>query len=82
MTAGTPPVDRYLELVRRVLLDQVDLRPELIPVEPSGTGFVIVDDYLSVDGCRRAVDDYRGQHGIDEEIVEIDWSGVYWRRDR
>ena len=43
---------------------------------------MIVDDYLSVDGCRRAVDDYRAQHGIVEEIVDIDWSGVYWRRER
>ena len=36
MTAAQSSVDRYLELVRRVLLDQVDPRPELIPVEPTG----------------------------------------------
>ena len=43
-------------------------------------GFVIVDDYLSVDACRRAVDDFRRAEGIEDQIVEVDWTGVYWRR--
>ena len=43
-------------------------------------GFVIVDDYLSIESCRTAVDDFRREHGIDDEIVEVDWSCVYWRR--
>jgi O-methyltransferase len=43
-------------------------------------GFLIVDDYGAVDGCRQAIDDYRKQHGIDEEIIPIDWGGVYWRK--
>lgn len=44
-------------------------------------GFCIVDDYGSYEACRRAVDDYRGRNGIDEEIVDIDGSGVFWRRN-
>lgn len=43
-------------------------------------GFVIIDDYGAVEGCRRAVHDFREERGIDDEIVEIDWTGVYWRR--
>ena len=43
-------------------------------------GFVIVDDYLLVEACRRAVDEFRASRGIDDPIVEIDWTGVYWRR--
>ncbi len=44
-------------------------------------GYVIVDDYGAIPACRQAVDDYRESHGIREEILEIDWTGKYWRRD-
>jgi hypothetical protein len=44
-------------------------------------GFLVVDDYLSLDQCREAVEDFRREHGIVEPIEEIDWSGVRWRRD-
>ena len=43
-------------------------------------GFLIVDEYLPVAQCRRAVDEYRERNGIAEPIREIDWSGVYWRK--
>jgi O-methyltransferase len=43
-------------------------------------GFVIIDDYGCVEGCRRAVQDYRKQHFIQELIIPIDWSGVFWRK--
>jgi O-methyltransferase len=43
-------------------------------------GYVIVDDYGAVLGCREAVEDYRRRHGIQEAVHEIDWTGVYWRR--
>ena len=43
-------------------------------------GFVIVDDYGAWEPCRKAVDDFRAQHGITDEVVEVDWTGVYWRK--
>jgi O-methyltransferase len=43
-------------------------------------GFLIVDDY-SLEGARRAVTDYRRDAGIEEPIREIDWTGVFWRRE-
>jgi O-methyltransferase len=43
-------------------------------------GFLIVDDYKSIQNCQAAVTDYRRKHDIRDEIVEIDWTGVYWRR--
>lgn len=43
-------------------------------------GFVIVDDYGAVQACKEAVHDFRDRHGIGEEIVPIDWTGVYWQR--
>lgn len=45
-------------------------------------GYVIVDDYGAVKGCRAAVEDYRRTHGVDDPMVTIDWTGVYWRRSR
>jgi O-methyltransferase len=43
-------------------------------------GFLIVDDYGAVPGCRQAIEDYRGRHSITEVIETIDWTGVYWRK--
>ena len=45
-------------------------------------GFVIIDDYGAVPGCKAAVDDYRSEHGITEPIERIDWTGVFWQRQR
>lgn len=52
------------------------LYPKLSP-----GGFCIVDDY-GLAGCRRAVDDFRAGHGIDEPMTKIDWTGVFWQRAR
>ncbi len=43
-------------------------------------GFVLVDDYGDFAPCRKAVDEFRAQRGIDAPIVKVDWSGVYWRK--
>ena len=51
------------------------LYPKLSP-----GGFCIVDDYGDIPGCRQAIHDYREANGITEQIVDIDGSGVYWRR--
>ncbi len=43
-------------------------------------GILIVDDYGAFEPCRRAVEDYRSRHDITDEVVPIDWTGVWWRR--
>jgi hypothetical protein len=43
-------------------------------------GYVIVDDYWTSPGCRKAVEDYRSASSIDEPLRKIDRSGVYWQR--
>jgi O-methyltransferase len=43
-------------------------------------GYIIVDDYGAVPGCRKAVDDFRATRRIAEEMREIDWAGVFWQR--
>ncbi len=45
-------------------------------------GYVVIDDYHSLEECRAAVQDYRDEHGIEEPIEQIDWNGARWRRDR
>jgi hypothetical protein len=42
-------------------------------------GFVIVDDYLHLEACKQAVDDFRSAFAISDQIVEVDWNSVYWR---
>ncbi len=51
-----------------------NLYPKLTP-----GGFCIIDDY-GLPGCRRAVDDFRAQHGISAEQKVVDWTGVFWRK--
>jgi hypothetical protein len=43
-------------------------------------GYVIVDDYLSLEECRAAVDDFRREHSITDSIEDVDWNSVRWRR--
>jgi hypothetical protein len=45
-------------------------------------GFIIVDDYLRWDGCRKAVDEYLLNKNIKTDIIKIDASGVYFRKPR
>jgi O-methyltransferase len=54
----------------------VNLYPKL-----SKGGFIIIDDWGAVEGCQKAVIDYREKHGITEEIRTIDWAGVFWRKE-
>lgn len=51
------------------------LYPKLSP-----GGFIIIDDYGCVPACKKAVDDYRRQHRVDDAIQTIDWTGVWWRK--
>jgi O-methyltransferase len=43
-------------------------------------GYVIVDDWGPFPGCRAAVEEFRAEHGITDELEHVDWSAVYWRR--
>jgi O-methyltransferase len=48
-------------------------------------GYLIVDDYNAPGwdkACGQAIRDYRAEHNIAEPIQEIDWTGVFWRRER
>ncbi|OOP56564.1 MAG: hypothetical protein AYP45_08425 [Candidatus Brocadia carolinensis] len=43
-------------------------------------GYVIIDDYHVVEGCKKAVNDFLIHRGEIPEKKEIDGVGVYWRK--
>lgn len=45
----------------------------------SAGGYVIVDDYHVVEGCKKAIHDFLDQRGLAPTLLEIDGVGVYWR---
>jgi O-methyltransferase len=56
----------------------MDALKNLYPKLASG-GFCIIDDY-ALNGCRQAVDEFRAQHAIGEEMVRVDHTAVFWRK--
>ncbi len=80
-TLATAPIDRLaiLRLDGDLYESTTDALTELYPKLSVG-GYVLVDDYGAWEPCRRAVDDYRATHGITDEIVPVDWTGIHWRR--
>jgi len=48
-------------------------------VQPGG--WVVLDNYGATPDCRRAVDDWRAEHGIESELVRFRHTQAYWRRD-
>ena len=46
----------------------------------SSGGYVIVDDYHVVPGCKRAIHDFLASRNIAPQIREIDGVGVYWQK--
>jgi O-methyltransferase len=43
-------------------------------------GYIIVDDYFSWAGCRRAVEEYRNARKIEAPITPIDKQSAFWRK--
>lgn len=43
-------------------------------------GFIIVDDFGAVQGCQRAILDFRACRGIETQIQPVDGYGVFWRK--
>ncbi len=80
-TLATAPIERLavLRLDGDMYESTIDALEALYPLLSVG-GYVIVDDYGAWEPCRRACADYRERHGITDEIVSIDWTGVHWRR--
>jgi O-methyltransferase len=82
-TLPDAPIDRIavLRLDGDLYESTMDALDALYPKLSVG-GYLIIDDYLSWEPCRRAVNDYRAAHDIAEPIQEIDWTGAFWQRTR
>jgi O-methyltransferase len=80
-TLPTAPIDQIalLRLDGDLYESTMDALTALEPKVSDG-GYIIVDDYLSWDPCRQAVEDYREAHGIVAAIHQIDWTGVWWQK--
>jgi O-methyltransferase len=80
-TLPTAPIEQLavLRLDGDMYESTIDALEALYPKLSVG-GYVIVDDYGAWDPCRQACTDFRDRHGITDEIVSIDWTGVHWRR--
>ena len=79
-TLGCAPIDRLaiLRLDGDLYESTMDaIRPLYPKVSPGG--FVIVDDYYTWEGCRKAIDEYRQEFNITAKIHEIDGSAIFWR---
>ena len=44
-------------------------------------GYIIIDDYHVVKGCKAAVHDFINKHALKAEIEEIDGVGIFWRKN-
>jgi O-methyltransferase len=48
----------------------------------SQLGYIIVDDYNVVAGCKAAVHDYLNRYSIPAQLQEIDGVGVFWQKTK
>jgi len=80
-TLPTAPIEKLaiLRLDGDMYESTMDALTHLYPKVSRG-GYVIVDDYGYLESCRQAVHDYRSRNAIVDEIKQIDWTGVYWKR--
>jgi O-methyltransferase len=82
-TLPSAPVERLAvlrldgDLYESTIVALRSLYPKLSP-----GGYVIVDDYGAMECCRQAVEQFRLEAAISEPLREIDWTGVFWRKNR
>ncbi|PZS24691.1 MAG: macrocin O-methyltransferase [Pseudonocardiales bacterium] len=82
-TLPTAPIDRLA--VARLDGDMYESTIQAIEAtypKLSPGGFCIVDDYGNIPACKRATHDFRDRAGITDEIIDIDGSGVFWRKSK
>lgn len=80
-TLPTAPIERLsvIRLDADMYGSTIEALTALYPKLSKG-GYVIVDDYGWTPNARAAVDDFRHDQGITDELMWVDTSVVYWRR--
>jgi O-methyltransferase len=83
-TLPTAPIERLAvlrldgDMYESTIVTLRALYPKLSP-----GGYVIIDDYApSIPGCLKAVDDFRSEYEITEEMISTGHFGVFWKRLR
>jgi O-methyltransferase len=81
-TLPTAPIDKLsvLRLDGDMYESTINALDNLYPKLSRG-GYIIVDDYGAVEGCKLAIHDYRNKFNITEAIIDIDGTGAYWKRE-
>ena len=44
-------------------------------------GYIIIDDYGCIPACAKAVEDFRKRRNINTELLVVDWTGRYWKKE-
>ena len=80
-TLPSAPIDRLaiLRLDADMYESTMDALRYLYPKLSVG-GYAIIDDYGVISACKAAVEDFRAEQGVKEELQWIDRAGVFWRR--
>jgi O-methyltransferase len=80
-TLPTAPIRRLsiLRVDADLYSSTSDVLRNLYPRLSSG-GYAIFDDYQNLPDCRRAIDEYRRENGITEEICMIDERAACWQK--
>jgi len=80
-TLPQAPIERIAVLRLDGDLYESTIQPlEALYDKVSDNGFVIVDDYHVVNGCKQAVHDFLTRRGLNPELREIDGVGVFWKK--
>jgi len=82
-TLPIAPIDQLavLRLDGDMYESTMDALTHLYPALSPG-GYCIIDDWGAIPACKQAVLDYRLANNITDEIQQIDWTGVFWRKAR
>lgn len=80
-TLPTAPIEKLsvLRLDGDMYESTINALDNLYPKLSVG-GYCIVDDFGAVPACKMAIMDYRKQHHITEEIIDIDGFGAFWKK--
>jgi hypothetical protein len=80
-TLSSAPVERLALLRLDGDLYESTIQPlEALYDKVSSGGYIIIDDYHVVKGCKQAVHDFCASRNLTPEIIEIDGVGVYWQK--
>lgn len=80
-TLPQAPIERIAVLRLDGDLYESTIQPlEALYDKVSDNGFIIVDDYHVVSGCKQAVHDFWAKRNLSPELCEIDGVGVFWKK--